>query len=116
MHGDVGAVLHEGTALAQARLVLGMHGHAPAAVREHAPDVVVVGHQQVAGRAAHEHLDAGAARQPFQLAQLLGVLGGGADEEGDVAPDAALGAPPLVGEILGRERAAAWCWASRTPP
>ena len=104
MHGDIGAVLYQRVALAQPRLVLGMHGHAPAAVLEHAPDVLFVGHQQVAGRATHEHLHASAAGQAFELTQLFRILGGGADEEGDVAPDATLSAPPLVGQVFGGQR------------
>ena len=48
-------------------------------------DALVVLDQQVAGRRAHEHLDAGRARQPLQLADIAGVLARAADPEGEVA-------------------------------
>ena len=57
-----------------------------------------------AGRAAHEHLDAGASRQPLQVGEFADVLRRRADEEGDVDPGAALGATALVGEIGGADR------------
>ena len=55
-------------ALAQPVLVLGMERGAAADRLEHLAHAVVVLDQQRAGRGAHEHLDAGSARQPLELA------------------------------------------------
>ena len=69
-------------------------------------DALVVLDQQVAGRRAHEHLDAGRARQPLQFADIAGILARAADPEGEVAMHAAGGAPHLVGKrgLAGGQR------------
>ena len=74
---------------AQAEFVLGMEGGAAARVPQDRGDAFIVLDQQVAGRRAHEHLDAGRARQPFELADVAGVLARAADPEGEVAMHAA---------------------------
>ena len=55
-------------------LVLGMERGAAADRLEDRAHALVVLDQQRAGRRAHEHLDAGSARQPLELAQIAGVL------------------------------------------
>ena len=67
----------------------------------------VVLDQQVAGGRAHEHLDAGAARNALELGEMVGVLRSTADEEGVVAPGAALGEVELVIRPDGRPNLAA---------
>src|SRR3546814_10247981 len=59
------------------------------------------GHEQVAGRCAHEHLYACRARQHFKLAQVARVGVGRPDIKGVLAPHAARRALQLVGERIG---------------
>ena len=99
--------------LAQPVLVLGMKGGAAARVPEDREHALVVLDQQVAGRRAHEHLDAGSARQALQLADVAGILARAADPEGEVAMHAVRAAPDLVGKRSRRWWSADWCWASR---
>ena len=54
-----------------------------------AREALVVGDEQIAGRGAHEDLDAGSAGQPLQLGDVVGVVVRAADEEGEVAMHAA---------------------------
>ena len=84
--------------LAQPELVLGMEGGAAARVLQDREDAVVVLDQKVAGRGAHEHLDAGSTRQPFELAGIGGVVARAADPEGEVAMHAVRAARHLVGK------------------
>ncbi len=88
-------------ALAQAVFVLGMEGGAAADAFEHRAHARVVLDQQRAGGGAHEDFDAGNAGQHFQLAELPGVLAGGADIEGEIAMHAVMRALDLVGDRFG---------------
>ena len=56
--------------------------------------------QKVAGRGAHEDLDAGGAREPLQPGQVLDILTRGADEEGEVAIHAPAPALYLVRQSI----------------
>ncbi len=85
-------------AVVEAVFVLGVERGAAADHLEDAAQAFVVLHQQRAGRGADEHLDAGAARRTLQHRQVLHVLAGAADEEGEVAMHAVMGALHLVGE------------------
>ena len=79
-------------ALVETVLVLGMkRGAAPDHLKDPAQAFVVLD-QQRAGRRADEHLDAGAAGRAFQLRQILHVLAGAADEEGEIAMHAVMAA------------------------
>ena len=89
-------------AVAQHRLVLGMERGAAARAAEDVGDALIVLDQQRAGRGAHEHLDAGGARQALQLGDIVGILVRAADPEGEVAMHAVMAAPHLVGERLRR--------------
>ena len=60
--------------------------------------------EQVSGRGAHEHLDAGSAWKPLEPRQLLDILPRGADIEGEVAVHAPAPARDLVGERLRAHR------------
>ena len=71
---------------------------------KHAGERLLVVDEQVAGRGAHEHFDAGGARKLLQPRQLLDILPRGADEEGEVAMHAAAPAPDFIGERLGAHR------------
>jgi hypothetical protein len=101
----VGAAAHQGQALAQPILVLGVHRDAPPAGAEHRQQGLVVLDQQAAGGRAHEDLHPAAAGQGLQPGQLFDVLGRRADEEGVIDPGPALGPGELVGERLGVQRA-----------
>ena len=85
-------------ALAQARLVLGVKGHAARRAAQHRPDAVVVGHEQLAGGRAHEDLHPRATRKRLEGAQLGCVVGGGAHVEGVVAVHPPAGPLELVAE------------------
>ena len=85
-------------ALGEPRLVLGMEGGAPARAAEDRGDTLVVGDEQRPGRGAHEHLDAGGARQALQLGDVGGVLPRSTDPEGEVAMHAVARPRHLVGE------------------
>ena len=91
-------------ALAQHHLVFGMEGGAPARALQDLGDAPVVLDQQVAGGGAHEHLDAGRARQALQFRYVMGILMRAADPEGEVAMHAVPAAPDLVGQRLRRHR------------
>ncbi len=82
------------------RLVLGMHGHAPPAVRERARDVRVLGEEKRAGGRAHEELDAAHAGEPFEAFERVDIVGRRADIESVVAMHAPLRALQLVGKRL----------------
>ena len=90
-----------GKALAQAELVLRMKRGAPPRAAEDAAHAFVVGDQQVAGGGAHEHLDAGRARQALQLRELGKIFRRAAHPESVIAMHAAAGARELVGERRG---------------
>ena len=60
--------------------------------------------QQVAGRGAHEDLDAGRAFEPFQFGNVVDVLAGAADVEGEVAEHAVAGSADLGGQRRGGRR------------
>ena len=102
-------------ALVEAVFVLGMERRAAPDHLEDVAHALVVLDQERAGRRAHEHLDAGAARQPLELRQVLRVLARAADEEGEVAMHPVMRALDLVGHRLGAGGGAGWCSASRTP-
>ncbi len=91
-------------ALDQPRLVLAVEGGAAARPLEDRQHAGIVGHQQLAGRGAHEHLDPRRAGQALELGNVGDVVVGAADPEGEVAMHAARGALDLVGERLGRDR------------
>ncbi len=78
--------------------VLGMKGGAAARVPQDREHALVVLDQQVAGRRAHEHLDAGSTRQALELADVAGIVARAADPEGEVAMHAVRAAPHLVGQ------------------
>ena len=96
MLGDLAAFADQFETLAQAQLVLGVHGNAAAAGAQYLAQHLVLMHQQRAGRGAHEDLDPAAAGQPFQFAEPLGVFRRCPDEEGVVAPGTPLGACELL--------------------
>ena len=83
---------------AQAELVLGMEGGAAARVPQDRGDAFVVLDQKVAGRRAHEDLDASSARQALQLSEIPRIVASAADPEREIAMHAAGGALHLVGE------------------
>src|SRR3546814_8135148 len=83
---DLAAVANEIEAPAQTRLILRMHGDAAPAAAEHPPQHVAFVHKQRSGGRAHKDLHPAAARQALQLAEIVGILRRGADEEGMVAP------------------------------
>ena len=56
--------------------------------------------QQIAGRAAHEHFDAGAPGQQFQFRQFSVIGRRGANEKCVIAPGPAACAAQLVGQRL----------------
>ena len=87
-------------ALVEPVFVLGMERGAAADHLEDVAHAIVVLDQQRAGRGAHEHLDAGAAGQPFELGQVLGVVARAADEEGEIAMHPVMRALHLVGHRL----------------
>ena len=89
-------------AVVEAIFVLGMKRGAAADHLEDPAQAFVVLDQQRAGGGADEHLDAGAARRAFQFRQILHVLAGAADEEGEIAMHAVAAALHLVGEGLLR--------------
>ena len=88
-------------ALVEPVFVLGMERGAPPDDFQDVAHARVVLDQQRAGGRAHEHLDAGAARQPFELGKVVGVLARAADEEGEIAMHAVVAARDLVGQRLG---------------
>ena len=90
----------ERLALVQARFVFGVEGAAAVDVLEDAVEAFVVAHEQRAGGGAHEGLDAAAAGQAFEVAELIGVLVRGADVEGVVDVRPAPGAAELFVERL----------------
>ncbi len=83
-----------------------MESSASARIAQDRGDPFIVLDQQVAGGRAHEHLDACRPRQPFEFADIAGIVARAADPEGEVAMHAAGGAPHLVGErcLAGSER------------
>ena len=101
MLGNTGVGIQVGVALPEARLVLSVHGYAPAARAQHPLQGGVVRDQQVSGGRAHEHLDAGTTRQLLPLGELLGVFCGGAQEECVVGMGAALGQIQLLLQEVG---------------
>ena len=88
MAGDVAARLGQRPPLAQPRLVLAMHGHAAAAGGHHPPLRLHSRDQQVAGRGAHEHLDAAAAGQRLERGEGFAIVAARADIVAVVAPAA----------------------------
>ena len=97
LHADVLALL-------EAIFVLGMEGRATAGLGKDRRHARVVLDEQGAGRGSHEDLDAGSSRQPLQLGNVLGILVGAADPEGEIAMHPVMAARHLVGERLGRGR------------
>ena len=95
------AGLEQRPALLQPIFVLGVIRDSPAPGPHHALQVFVVLHQQVAGRAAGEDLDAAHAAAKFQLRELGDVLLGAADVQPDVAPGFALDVVLLPRQLLG---------------
>src|ERR1700720_2928747 len=85
-------------ALAQPELVLGMERSAPADHAENPAQRIVVLDQERAGRRPDEDLDAGAAGEPLEVRQFVGVLARAADEERKIAVHAMTRAGDLVGE------------------
>ncbi len=85
-------------ALIEAVFVLGMEGGAAADHLEDAAQAGVVLDQERAGRRADEDLHPGAARRALQFRQILNILAGAADEEGEIAMHAMPAALDLVGE------------------
>jgi|GEM_PF-27836 len=88
-------------ALIEAKLVLAVEGGAPPGLAEDRGNSRIIRNQQRAGRGAHEDLDSGGSRQPFELWNIAPVLMGAADPEGEVAMHAALRARDLVFERRG---------------
>ncbi len=72
-------------AFVEAVLVLGVERGAAADHVKDAAQALVVLDQQRAGGRADEHFDAGAAFGALQLRQMVDVLAGAADEEGEIA-------------------------------
>ena len=97
MRGGIARDLQRGP-LAQPEFVLGMEGGAPARILQDRVDAVVVLDQEVAGGRAHEHLDAGRARQPLELADIAGIVARSAHPESEVAMHAVGRARHLVGK------------------
>ena len=69
-------------------------------MRKDRAQALIVGDEKIAGRGAHEDLDAGGARQALELGDVVDIGVGAADEEGEVAMHAAVRAGELVGERL----------------
>ncbi len=88
-------------ALLQPRFVLGMKGGAPADRGKNTRQGFLVVDQEVAGRGAHEHFDAGGARLALESAEVIDIVASGADEEGEVAIHAAGRRRDLGGERRG---------------
>ena len=99
-----GSRVEQRIARVQPVFVLGMDGGAPVAAGQDTAQGLVVGNQQRSGRAAHEDLDTGTARQPFQRAQFLSIGISRAEEEGIVAPGPPFGPAQFVGQRRFRIR------------
>ena len=93
-------------AVVEAVFVLGVERRAAADHLEDAAQALVVLDQQRPGRRTDEHLYPGAAFRAFQLRQMIHILAGAADEEGEIAMHAMMAGLDLGGErLLGdRER------------
>src|SRR6185312_3139213 len=94
----------EPLAVVEAVFVLRVKGSSPPYYLEYPAQTLVVLDQQRAGRRADEHLHPGTAGRAFELGQVLNVLAGTADEEGEIAMHAMPAALDLVGEGLLRHR------------
>src|SRR5690606_5282645 len=70
---------------AQPELVLGMEGSTAARVSQDRGDALVVFHQQASGRGPHENLDASCTGQPFELADICGIIPRTANPQGEIA-------------------------------
>jgi len=85
-------------AVVEAVFVLGVkRGTAPDHL-ENPPQAFVVLDQERAGGRADEHLDPGAARRTLQFRQILHIVAGAADEEGEIAMHAVMAGLHLGGE------------------
>ncbi len=93
------ALVHAGV---EAEFVLAVEGGAAARMAQDFRHAGVVGDQQRAGRGAHEHLDAGRARQALQFGDMFGVFMGAADIEGEIAMHPRRRARNLFGQGLRR--------------
>jgi len=85
----------------EARFIFGVDRDAPTAVGEHLAHMGVVRHQEISGRGAHEHFDAGGARHHLKRRQRRRIVWRRADIEGVVAPHTSLGARELVVQRFG---------------
>src|SRR5207245_4368219 len=72
-------------AVVEAVLVLGMEGGAAADHLKDTAQALVVLDQKRTGGRTDEHFDAGATFRALQLRQMVHVLAGAADEEGEIA-------------------------------
>src|ERR1700730_15702896 len=75
----------QGLAFVEAILVLGVKRGATADHRKNPAQAGIVLDQQRAGGGADEHFYAGTTRRAFQFRQILNILAGAADEEGEIA-------------------------------
>ena len=78
-----------------------MEGGAPPDRGEYTGQRLLVIDEKIAGGGAYEHLDAGGARQPLKLGEIVDIVAGGADEEGEVAMHAIGRGGDLGGQGLG---------------
>lgn len=100
VEADVGVFGEFRLALSEAGFVFAVDGHWPSAVEHDLAQGVVVFDEEGAGAAAHEDFDSGDSGEAFESEEVVGVGGGASDEEGVVAPGAAIGAVELVFESL----------------
>lgn len=84
------------------RLVLGVDGDTAAAASQNAGQRLILGHQQVAGRRAHEDLDARGTGNPLQFRQMGCILGRRTDVEGVIAVHPVVPACQLVEHAVCR--------------
>ena len=78
-----------------------MEGGAAPDGGENAGQRLLVIDQKIAGRGAHEDFDAGGSRLKLELGEIVDIVAGGADEEGEVAMHAVGRGGDLGGERLG---------------
>jgi len=83
-------------ALTQSWLVFGVERRTTADDLQNSAQACIVGNQQGAGGRTHEHLDAGAARQPLQLREMPSVVGGRTHKKREVAMHAVMATPDLI--------------------
>ena len=115
MRGGVAgdALVHAGV---EAEFVLAVEGGATARVAQDFGHAGVVGDQQRAGRGAHEHLDAGRARQALQFGDMSSRFHGCRRHRRRNRNASATSRAKPFRPAPRASWSADWCWAFRTRP